>query len=140
MPRYPLAVLAAAALLAACDSNPNDPGEDPCEDLVEFSIGQTLNGSLTARDCELEDGSFIDLYGFTLGTTREVTLTQRSNDFDSFLFLFGSDGEPITSDDDSDPETEFGSRITITLPPGSYVVGANSVFRGETGSYQLSSD
>lgn len=134
------AVVAAAALLAACESNPNDPGDDPCETQRDYTIGQTVSGSLSSSDCILQDNSYIDFYRFTLSTTREVVITQRSDDFDSYLFLFEADGDPIDSDDDGDPLTDLGSQIVVTLSPGTYIIGANSLDANETGTYQLLSN
>ena len=37
---------------------------DPCETAAPIDIGQTIFGSLTNSDCQLDDGSYADFYIF----------------------------------------------------------------------------
>ena len=38
---------------------------DPCDFAAPIEFGQTIQGSLTAADCQLDDGTFADFYVFT---------------------------------------------------------------------------
>ena len=131
---------AGAVVLGGCH-NPldSDDDRDPCEFLSEYALEQTFNGRLGTGDCVTEDGAFVDFYRFILPATTDVTITQRSEALDSKLLLYRGDGTLVTSDDDSDPETTAGARITATLPAGTYLIGASSFDDGESGDYQISS-
>ncbi len=106
---------------------------DDCP-ILTHTLGTTVTGSLTATDCEFQDGTKVDLYRFTITTTRQVVITLRSSAFDAYLILFNAAGTGIEEDDDSAGGTD--SRITATLPAGTYVIAANS-FEPATGSYTL---
>src|ERR1043165_755375 len=66
----------------------------------------------------------------------QLTITLRSDDFDAWLVLDDPNGPMFEHDDDSAGGTD--SRLTVTLPPdGRYVILANVVQSGKTGSYTL---
>jgi predicted small integral membrane protein len=102
-------------------------------------IGQVVAGSLTASDHILSDGSFYDLYRFQAARGERFVITLRSEDFDAYLALArsGSDGfDALVSDDDSGGGTD--ARITWSAPAeGTYLIRANSLRSGETGTYRL---
>jgi hypothetical protein len=137
--RMLLGGLAATSLLAGCDSSPTAsvPNFLDCDRVESISIGETVNGQLSGSDCVLaEDGTLVDYYTFRVSSSRSVTITMRSNDVDSFLFLIDEDGDLVDYDDDGDPNTELGSRIDVTLPEGRYYIGANA-YEDDAGSYTL---
>lgn len=140
-PRYLLAGLAALAV-AACDGDPTGslPDVFDCSRVSNYTLGSTVNGSLTTSDCVLPvDDSYVDYYRVEVSSGRTVTITMRSNDIDSYLILFDEDGDVVDFDDDGDPNTQFGSRLDVTLNAGRYYLAANSAFVDETGSYTLDS-
>jgi hypothetical protein len=101
--------------------------------------GETRLGRLEGSDPRLSDDSHYDLYAFQgrAGQTLEVELS--SDDFDAYLVI-GRDGgggfSEIESDDDGGDGTN--SRLVVTLDrDGEYLIRANSLSGGSTGSYAL---
>jgi len=106
-----------------------------CDASQAHAIGAMVNGRLDASDCVAVTGHFLDRHEFTLSEVRTVTVDLRA-DFDAFLYLFDASGAIIAENDDW---SGLDSRISITLPPGTYSLGASSYHPGATGSYTLSS-
>lgn len=134
-------VLCAVASLAACDESPTESEVDDflgCEQVGSIGVPGSVNGSLTSADCRLDDGSYVDFYAFSVSGSRTVTITQRSSAFDSYLVLLSSNGTVLGSDDDS--AGGLDSRVVANLSSGTYVIAANSLDAGETGSYSLRVD
>jgi hypothetical protein len=138
-------LLAALVLLplAACDGDPTGayvPSWLDCDRVSRYSVGRTAHATLSSSDCVLpEDGTFVDYYEIDISSRRDVTFTMRSNDVDPFLILYDEDGTLVAYDDDSDPQTTYGSRMDLNLPSGRYYLAANAVYEGETGDYELDS-
>ncbi|MEO0537791.1 MAG: pre-peptidase C-terminal domain-containing protein [Cyanobacteria bacterium P01_A01_bin.123] len=98
-------------------------------------LGQS--DTLGSGDETLDDGSFFDVHYFTGRAGQDVTIYLESNEFDTYLMVFGPDGEKIVEVDDFD-ETTTNAAASITLPTnGDYAVVATSYSPGETGSYQV---
>lgn len=106
----------------------------PCP-VQPYTLGTTVNGTLSVTDCTFQDDTYVDYYGFTLTSPRQVTITLRSTDFDAYLVLFSSTSAVVEQDDDDGGGND--ARIVRTLTPGTYYIAANS-FDVETGSYTLS--
>jgi hypothetical protein len=102
----------------------------------QLAVGATHAGILGQGLCRLDDGTYIDLFEITVPTQRTLTLTMRSTSFDAYLILWNRFGEYLTEDDDGAGGTD--ARIVRQFAPGRYVIGANSYFEGEGGSYTLS--
>jgi len=111
--------------------------EDPVEGcpVSPIAIGGTATGALAAGDCAFADGTGVDFYELRLTTARSVTITLRSSAFDAYLVLYTRMGAGVDEDDDGAGGTD--SRLTITLQPGRYLIGANS-YSPATGPYTLS--
>lgn len=93
------------------------------------------SGTLASGDETLDDGSFFDAHYFTGRAGQEVTIYLESNEFDTYLMVFGPNGEKVAEVDDVDQSTT-NSAATINLPSnGDYAVVATSYSPGETGSY-----
>ncbi len=113
--------------------------------LLPISIGQTINGELTATDCGSPvygDDYYADLFYFTATAGQRVAIQLSSSAFDAYLTLIGPDGEPVTEDDDGGGGTNArippGSGF-LTLPlSGAYIIEASSAFKREIGAYTLS--
>ena len=116
--------------------------------------GTPANTALGAGDCQLHDGSFVDVYAFSATAGQQVSITQSSSAFDSFLFLLSNDGfTELARNDDGlsgggTTNSARGARIPApvegigeglaTLPAaGTYYILANSFSAGETGAYAL---
>ena len=101
-----------------------------CTVAQAYTIGATVNGTLATGDCVTPDEGWMDRYQFTVAATRTVRIDLASEEFDAFLYLFDSDGVILARNDDGG--NVFDSRITISLPPGTYSIGA-ATFEGEGG-------
>ncbi|HLL75209.1 MAG TPA: DUF4214 domain-containing protein [Pyrinomonadaceae bacterium] len=114
----------------------------------------TRNGSLTSGDCQLRDGSFVDVYSFTAAAGQQVSVTMQatSGTLDPLLFLLSINGfTELARNDDGltgGANNNFGARIPApsigqgqglaTLPgAGTYYILANALNEGETGNYTL---
>lgn len=98
--------------------------------------GQTVNGSLTSRDCKRGDESYARYYRLVVPARESVTITMTSSDFDTWLVLQDEDGDDVEFDDDGAGDTD--SRIERVLDAGTYYVIANSVSSPNTGNFRLS--
>ena len=107
---------------------------EPCP-AQPYTLGSTVNGTLTATDCTFQDGTYVDYYGFTLGAPGQITITLRSTDFDAYLVLFSATSQVLEQDDDDGGGDD--AQIVRTLAPGTYYIAANS-FQAATGGYTLS--
>ncbi|NNE66968.1 MAG: hypothetical protein HKN33_10430 [Pyrinomonadaceae bacterium] len=109
---------------------------DPCDASVPIGFGETINGSLTAADCQLKDNSYADFYTFEGVAGRQVTIDFSSAEFDTYLALTTISGSFTWEDDDGGPGTN--SRIIANLPEtGTYVIAANSLLPNTFGNYSV---
>ncbi|HEY8431653.1 MAG TPA: hypothetical protein VIL20_24905 [Sandaracinaceae bacterium] len=84
-----------------------------------------------------QDDSPYDEYTFRAGKGWTVTVEMRSDEFDTFLWLFGPDGSLLVHDDQV-PGERTDSRITHVAPSrGTYTVWANSYDATGRGPYTL---
>ncbi len=124
-------------IVVAKDS-PNEG--DPCTMRVPIALGQTINGTLAAGDCALDDGTFIDFYSFNGTAGQPVSVSLTSSAFDTYLFLLDPDGNILEENDDSGNGTSsripINSGVIILPATGQYIIGANS-FDVSTGAYSL---
>ncbi|MBX3132271.1 MAG: PPC domain-containing protein [Gemmatimonadaceae bacterium] len=103
-----------------------------------LSVGRTVTAALAADDQTLEDGAHVQAWYLDLTAGQRVTVTQRSEDFDSFLRigLLGGDDALDSNDDYNDDDLD--SRISFTAErAGTYVILVSSFEGGETGEYSL---
>ena len=107
-----------------------------CTVAQTYTFGATVNGTLGTGDCVTPDGAYIDRHQFTLATARTVTITMTSDEVDSFLYLFDAQGAMLARNDDQGIET-FDSRISVSLPAGTYAIGASAYDQFEAGAYTL---
>lgn len=132
--RIPAAASAAKTGKAAGDFSPK---AHQCEHFGPISCGQTVNGSLSSADCELEDDSFIDFWEFQGSSGQTATVTMTSQQVDPYLFLFDPDAVKVAENDDINTSTTT-ARVSFKLDDtGLWTIGANSAFANETGSYSL---
>ena len=105
----------------------------------EISVGQTLDLTL-----ELGDGMDPDYSNlakpvlFEASAGDEVTITQASDAFDTYLLLAGPSGSAVARNDDGDG-IGTNSRISMTLDEsGEYTIWAGSASGSEIGPFTLS--
>ena len=111
---------------------------DPCQVTPAYSIGATGHGQLSLADCQVSDGSFVDFYRVTIPTTGMYQFNQNSVAFDSYLLLLTTDYHVIAQNNDFSNSSR-NSMVRAILPPGDFLVGANSLNGDEVGAYDLSS-
>lgn len=130
-----VALLAATLFAAGCDDITGVEDFLGCNEVRRIQLPATVDGDLTGSDCRFpDDGTPVDYYEFSIGSTRTVTIDMVSDEVDSYLYLFDEDGRFIDENDDAG--FEFDAGLTVRLSPGRYVVAANT-YDEERGSYRL---
>ena len=118
---------------------------DPCVFLATYTLGQSVNATLTTTDC-LRTQWYYDYYGLDLPPGQQsVRLKMRGAGAfeDTFLDLYWASGQIVAFDDDSvlGIAGARNSQIDVIIPGDtSYVIGANTFDPFATGSYTLSSE
>lgn len=111
------------------------PKVNACDHYGAISCGQTVSGTLTRQDCELNDGSFADFWEFQGVHGQPISVTMTSKQLDTYLILFDPISEAVEHSDGGGGGTN--ARIAHTLSStGSWAIGANAA-PDETGSYTL---
>ena len=111
-------------------------------DVEAIDIGDSVEGELEPDDAILDDDTYYDIYTFRATAGTRLSITLRSDDFDSFL-VFGrwlnNDIEVLESDDDSGGGfTGYDSQLQLTVPDtGTWAVQVNTINAFETGEYEL---
>jgi len=109
-----------------------------------INFGQTINGSLSTLDCRspARGGQYYaDQYTFSGTAGQGIAITMSSSSFDTYLYLKGTTGSYIASDDDGGGGTN--SRIPalsgfFTLPTtGTYTIETTSFDQNTTGNYSV---
>jgi len=105
--------------------------------LPQITAGQTVSGRLTTSDfLRSDDNTYADGYVYNGRAGEQITITMRSDAFDSWLVIDDPNGPLREHDDDSGGGND--SELTVTLPhAGRYVIVANSVSARDTGPYTL---
>jgi hypothetical protein len=107
-----------------------------CPFIVPIALGQTAQGRLALGDCELSiDGSYVDVYEFTLAAPATVQIDMASTEFDAFMGLFDVTGRFLAEDDNSGGGKN--SQIVRQLAAGKYRVWANTLMGSVTGAYSM---
>ncbi|HEU0079082.1 MAG TPA: hypothetical protein VFQ76_15620, partial [Longimicrobiaceae bacterium] len=104
-----------------------------------ISAGQTVTGRLEASDPRMGDQSHYDDYTYSGRPGEQLVITLRSGDFDTYLAWGRGSGTGFRSeetDDDGAGGTDSQVRVTVGSS-GTYVIRANSLGAGKTGSYTL---
>lgn len=107
-----------------------------------ISAGQTVSGRLDSSDYLRDDGTYYDDWFYEGRAGEQISVTQRSSDFDSWL-LIGRVVNGVFQLEEFNDDDGGGNdaRIDYTLPAsGRYVIRVNVVGRGRTGSYTLRVD
>jgi hypothetical protein len=95
-----------------------------------------VTGTLDSSDCRLNDGTRVEFWTFSGQNGQTVTVTQRSTDFDSYLFLLRPDHDTIAARNDDggggrDSQIVFGLDQTAT-----WYIMTNTLFPA-SGNYSL---
>jgi S1-C subfamily serine protease len=108
--------------------------------LRRVAVGESVTGALRSGDLRVEGGGWFDAYRLTARSGERVTISVRSNDFDTFVAVGrvgrGKELEVLGSDDDGAGGTN--SRLTLAAPSdGEYVIAVRAFDEAETGSYTV---
>ena len=119
-------------------------GTGPDCSSTTIAFGQTINGSLSAGDCQSPvrgNGYYTDRYVFTASAGHQVAITLSSTSIDTFLTLLGPNGVVLLNDDDSGGGSNSrvpGGNTNLTLGlAGTYTIEASTYGTGQTGPYSL---
>jgi hypothetical protein len=108
---------------------------------VEINPNPTIRGELALGDFAL-DGKFIDLYQIEVSVTTDLQFDLTSSEVDTELILVrmlpGQEIDPSLFLQDQDSGNLTNSRISQSLTPGTYWIGASSFQTADTGSYEIS--
>ncbi|MBE7385086.1 MAG: tetratricopeptide repeat protein [Leptolyngbya sp. SIO1E4] len=103
---------------------------------AEERRSQSINGTLGTDDAVLDGGEYYEIHTFEGAEGQTITIDLVSEEFDTYLVVFGPEGDRVGENDDGD---NSNAQIWLTLPStGTYTVWATSYSAGEVGSYQLS--
>ncbi len=96
---------------------------------------ELVQGELDGTERRLRDGSLYDVHYFAGKRGSTIVVTLESAEFDTYLVVFGPDGEAIARQNDGDGTN---ARRVIRLPQdGRYRVWATSNRPGDQGTYRL---
>lgn len=101
-----------------------------------LTAGETRRSALLSTDAMLADSSHFGRWSFTGTRGQRVTVTQRSDAFDTYLLVGKQDASDVAAENDDSEGTN--SEVTLTLPEdGVYVIIAASFAPKETGEYSI---
>jgi hypothetical protein len=101
-----------------------------------ISCGQTVSGSLSNQDCDLNDGSYVDYYEFPGTTGQTITATMRSTSVNSYLALLDPQDQDVQENNNGAGGND--ARISFQLDVnGNWAIAAGSFSPRETGPYTL---
>ncbi|QIG81129.1 pre-peptidase C-terminal domain-containing protein [Stakelama tenebrarum] len=105
--------------------------------VADQSARQTVTGTLSTSDAQLDNGEYFDTYPVTLRAGQRVSIAMESGEFDTYLVVIGPDTE-FTRENDDAGDTTTDAALTFTAPTdGEYQIAATSFEGNQTGSYTL---
>lgn len=110
---------------------------DPCEVAANYSVGTTVNASLSQFDCQLATGEYVDFYTTTLASAQALAFNMSSTVVDTWLEMYDASGNILAVNDDNSAGTN--STLRIFAPSGSYFLAATTFDAGALGNYTFSS-
>lgn len=122
------------------NSNKDTPSDDAPFQVGTIGVGQQYSGNLTSNSLSLDDGQHVQCIDLNLQANQEVTVTLRSQQFDTQLFMgtgrcLGEFDLTMVNDDFEDGSRD--SQLRVTPTQNQYTAVISSYGAGETGSYTL---
>ncbi len=118
------------------------PAVDPCAVTKTVAIGQTVQGTLSTRDCAISDNGgprrFFQRFGLTLGAATSLRLDMASSMVDAYLVVQNAQTGAVVAENDDESNQTTNARVVANLPAGQYIVNTTTCNAGETGLYLLS--
>lgn len=109
--------------------------EDPCDQLVSLTLGETVQGDIASTDCQSGGGRMLDRYGLTLSQQTAFRGRVLSSEINPGLFLFDPSQQIHGAG-----SSEGSVVVDYVLPPDSYVLWAAGPASGETGAYSFDTE
>ena len=103
-------------------------------------IGQTLEGDLSARDPETDDGRPYDAFGFRARQGERFAVALDSDAFDPVVRVGRTVGGSFVqlAENDDGPDSGLNSRLVFTAPEdGEYLIRVTPLDAAGTGAYSL---
>lgn len=103
-------------------------------------LGQTVNGDLSARDPETDDGLPYDAFSFRARQGDRIALSLNSDAFDPVLRVGRMEAGAFVqlAENDDGPDTGLNSRLIFTAPDtGDYLVRVTPLGGAGAGAYSL---
>jgi hypothetical protein len=104
-------------------------------------IGQTVNGDLSSRDPETDDGLPYDAFSFRARQGERIAVALDSEAFDPVLRVGRAVGGAFVQlvENDDGPDTGLNSRLVFTAPDaGEYLIRVTPLTATDAGAYRLS--
>ena len=131
-------VTAVVGTLPAATFTATTTGTNPCTLSTAYTFGTTADGVFANTDCPAFDGSFLDFYSTTLPAAGAYAFTEASTAVTPYLLLAAPDGTVIAETADA-KDGDTNEVLKVLVPPGNYVLAANTFRPKMVGSYSLSS-
>ncbi|GAA0771846.1 MAG TPA: peptidase [Brevundimonas sp.] len=101
--------------------------------------GQTVTGNFSSKDARMDDGSHYRCYVVQTQAGQAYTVTMQSEDFDTYLMAgAGADCDETSVTNDDGPDMGTDSQLRFVSNGGNWIIRANTLSEGETGSFRLS--
>jgi len=135
--RFVPGLLTTIVLISACDSTPEGTlSQCAPEDATHvLPLGEPQQEVLSTEDCLIDSFRAVG-WRLPIGTRARVQIDLTSNDFNPLMLVTDSELALIGIDDDSGEGSS--SLLLRELAPDEYFVWVMSIFRGQTGAFQLS--
>ncbi|HUX21109.1 MAG TPA: hypothetical protein VMW69_07695, partial [Spirochaetia bacterium] len=101
-----------------------------------LQTGSTVNGQLAEGD-ELYEGGYADRYLLSGRAGESITVALRSEEFDTYLILFTTDGTPMENDDLSEDVSDSGVDYVFDAD-GQVEILVTGYSSEDIGGYELS--
>ena len=108
----------------------------PCDARIPLPYGSSVTEEIEALDCQLKNGSFVDLYTAATTTQRVMRVTESSTQVDPFVTVYSTAGEVLAYHDDISTQN-LNSALSFLAPAGTYLLAAGSQDALDLGTYTL---
>jgi hypothetical protein len=108
----------------------------PCDARIPLPYGASVSEEIEPLDCQLADGSFVDLYTATIPAQRVMRITETSSQVQPFVVAYGATGEVLAYEEAGTGGTS--AAFNLLAPAGTYLLGAGSHDVLDLGTYTLS--
>jgi hypothetical protein len=123
-------------IFAACSLDTANPSNTPCSRFASLSVGDTIRDSLIASSCRESDGTYENLYRFSLAAQTKLKVSLSSPLAQAFLHVTDTVGILVVNSAYSAP-LDTAAALSMILKAGTYYLGVNSVFAAPSGRFRM---